>query len=233
MNIKFTYKQSLDFSEQEQEFLLNGSNSFGSVEIKKYSSRSGALDLVSIVEVCLTFMVLTNIQAFTKGFIGENWFKNLGEKTRQELISEILLAKDFIKTYFNVFVRNKTNRQEAFVISEIIGTTTLYVVINHFNMTDELIDKLPKALVETYGKISLDYIVAESKTCQLYPDFENNEWRYLFTPTYVAFGNYVDKYYDLKENRVFQINSKQEFVDRFDLIDEDKYKFIINSFVDR
>lgn len=233
MNIKFIYRQSLDFSEQEQDFLLKESNNFGLVEIKKYSSRSGALDLVSIIETGLTFIVLKNVQAFTKGFIGEDWFKNLGEKARKELEHEIIQAQGFIKAYFDVFVRNKTNKQEAFVISENIGDVTLYVVINHYNMTDQLLDKLPKALVDTYGKISLEYISIESKTCQLFPDFENNEWRYLFTPTYKGFGNFVDNYYDFKSNRQIQINSKQDFVDRFDLIDEDKYKLIINALIDR
>lgn len=233
MNIKFTYRKSLDFSEREKRFLESESNKFGQVEIKTYSSRSGALDLVSIIETTLTFAVLTNLQAFTKGFIGEDWFKKLGVKARIELESELNQTKNFLKAYYDVFIRNEQNLQEAFVISETIGEVTLFVVINHYNMTDELLDKLPKALVDTYGKISLGHIEVESKTCQLYPDFKNNEWRYLFTPTFSAFGNYVDKYYDFKFSRMVQINSKREFIDRFELTEEDKYKVIINALIER
>ena len=232
MNIKFIYRQGLDFSQREQDFLFNESNNFGLVEIKKYSSRSGALDLVSIIETGVTFIVLTNIQAFTKGFIGEDWFKNLGEKARKELEQEMILAKGFINAYFDVFVRNNSNKREAYVISENIGDVTLYVVINHYDMTSQLLDKLPNALVDTYGKICLGYISVESKTCQLFPDFENNEWRYLFTPTYQGFGNFVDDYYDFKSNKHIKINSRQDFVDRFDLVDDDKYKLIIHPLID-
>lgn len=233
MNIKFTYRQSLELSKSEQDFLLRESKYFGSVETKTYSSRSGALDLGSILETTLTFVAVTNLQAFGKGFIGEDWFKNLGNKTRKEIESEIIQAKAFIKAYFEVFVKNKENKQDAFVISETIGEVTLFVVINHYKMTDELLDRLPQALVDTYGKISLGYIDIESKVCQLFPDFEKNEWRYLFTPTFNGFGNFVDQYFDFRTNRQIQINSKLDFINRFDLIDEDKYKLIINALIDR
>ena len=233
MNIKFTYRKSLDFSEQEKDFLENKSTSFGQVEIKTYSSRSGALDLVSIVETTLSFALLTNLQAFIKGFIGEDWFKELGVKARSELESELKQAKNFLKAFYDVFIKDKQKLQEAFVISETIGEVTLFVVINHCNMTDELLDKLPKALVDTYGKISLGHIEIESKICQLYPDFKNSEWRYLFAPTFSAFGNYVDQYYDFKFNKMVQINSKEEFIEKFELIEEDKYKLIINALIER
>jgi hypothetical protein len=233
MNIKFSYRQSLEFSENEQDFLLRTSRKFGTVETKTYSSRSGALDLVSIIETTLTFVVLTNFQAYSKGLIGEDWFKKLGIKTRQEIEAEIIQAKAFVEAYFEVFVKDKENRQEAFVITENIGEVTLFVVINHYNMNNELLEKLPKALVDTYGRISLGYIKIESNTCQLFPDFENNEWRYLFTPTLQGFGNFVDQYFDLKTNRLIKINSKLDFANRFNLNEEDKYKIIINSLIER
>jgi hypothetical protein len=184
MNIKFTYRQSLDLSEVEKYFISDKSQNFGSVEIKTYTSKQGALDLVSIIETTLTFAVLTNLNAFAKGFIGEDWFKNLGQITRQELESEMIQARKFIKAYYEVFVKNNDNTQEAFVISETIGEVTLFVVINHYQMTEELLDKLPQALVDCYGKISLGHIKVDSNTCQLFPDFANNKWRYLFNPSY-------------------------------------------------
>lgn len=233
MKIKFIYRHSLDFFEQEKDFLLKESNNFGLVEIEKYSSRLGALDIVSIIETSLTFFILNSIKGFSAGFFGEDWFKNLGEKVRKELVAEIIQVRGFIRAYFDVFIKNKTNKQEAFLISVNIEDVTLYVVINHFNMTDQLLDKLPKALIDTYRKICLKQIIIESKICQLFPDFKKNEWRYLFTPTYVGFGNYVDNYYDFKLHKQIRINSEQVFSERFAVIDEDKYKFIINALIDR
>lgn len=233
MNIRFIYREKIFLTESEKEFIFREAKRFGTVEIKTFTTKFGSSDLVSIIETTLTFMVLTSIQAFAKGFFGEDWLKNLGQSTRNELVSEIIRAQSFIKAYYEVFVKNKKNKQEAFLISESIGEVTLYVVINHFKMSERLLDKLPQALVDTYGKISLGYIHVESNTCQLFPDFENDEWRYLFNPTYQGFGNFVDKYFDLRENRQYKINSKSEFINRFNLISEDKYKLIINPLLER
>lgn len=233
MYIKFAYKNTTVFSEQEEEFLFRDSKIFGWVETKKYSSRFGVTDLISIIETSLTFIILTNIRAFAKGFIGEDWFKRLGEKARREVEHEINQAQEFIKAYYNVFIRNKANEQEAHVFSMNIDDVILYVVINHYYMSDLLLYRLPKSLVDIYGRVYLGYIDVESKCCQLYPDFENNQWRYLFIPTNNAFGNYVDRFYDRNTNEIVQLKSKQDFLERFNLIDEDKYKLIINALIDR
>jgi hypothetical protein len=233
MHIKFTYRQGTQLSKDQSDFIFIESKKFGSVETKTYSFGSGAIDLISIINITLTSIVLSNLQAFTKGFFGEDWFKNLGEKTRQDLEAELRHRKAFIKAYFDIFVRNKENKNEAYVISEVIGDVTLYVVINHYNMTEELIRRLPQALVDTYGKISLGYVNVESKICQLFPDFESNEWRYLFAPTYKGFGNFIDQYFDFKTNKMIRINSKSEFLSNFNLVEEDMHKFIINAFIGR
>lgn len=233
MDIGFTYKEGTEFSDIEKAFLMQKSKAFGKVTIKTYSTRFGTTDLVSLLEVSLIFAVVTNLQAFAKGFIGEDWFKALGQKTRLELENELKATKNFIKAYYDCFIRNKPNEQKAYVINEQIGDINLYVAINLYQMTDALLDKLPEALVDTYGKISLGYLDIESKICQLFPDFELNEWRYLFSPTYKGFGNYIDKYYDFKSNKLIRLNSKQDFIDRFDMIDEDKYKLIINALIVR
>lgn len=233
MNIKLTYSKLLNLSEAEQYFISKESRNFGVVDIKTYTSKFGALDLVSIIDSTLTFVVLKNSIAFAEGFIGEEWFKNLGKTTRQELASEIIQAKNFIKAYYEIFVKNNDITQEAFVISETIGEVNLFVVINHYRMTEELLNKLPQALVDCYGKISLGYIKIHSNTCQLFPDFATDEWRYLFNPSYQGFGNYVDQYFDLEVNKQFKIKTKAEFLEKFNLNNQDKYKLIINALIER
>lgn len=233
MNIKFTFKEGIVFSENEMAFLMHKSKTFGQVTIKTYTSRSGTIDLVSFIEVSFEFAVLKILNAFVKGFIGEDWFKNLGHKFRLEIEREMGTLKDFLEAYYDCFVRNQPYIQKAFVISEQIGDITLYIVINHFQMTNILLDKLPQSIVDTYGKISLGYFDIDSKICQLYPDFKQNEWRFLLTPTYNGLGNFVDRYYDLSSNKLIRIVSKEEFISEFDLIEEDRYKLIVNAILER
>lgn len=233
MQIKFKYKQSLNLSTIEQKFISNESRKFGTVEIKTYTSKSSALDLKPIIEAVLAFTVISGFKAFVKGFINEDWFKNLGQVKRQELEFKMIQAKVFIKAYYEVFVKKNYNIQEAFVVSVIIGEVTLFAVINHYQMTEELLDKLSQALVDCYGKISLGYIKIDSNTCQLFPNFTNNEWRYLFNPSYKGFGDFIDQYFDLYQNKQYKINTKTEFLEKFNINNEDKYKLIINALIER
>jgi hypothetical protein len=233
MDIKFKYRSGLELPKDEHEFLTINSKKFGITEIRTYSSRFGSLDLDLFIETTLQFYVLRSFESFAKGFIGEDWLKNLGIESRKILESEMINAKYFIKAYYEVFVKSKNNRKKAVVISEMIEDVTLYAVINHHKITEELLNRLPHALVDTYGRISLGYINVESKTCQLFPDFEDNTWRFLFTPTYEGFGNFIDQYFDFKLNQMIKVESKSDFLEKFDITDEDKYKLIINAMIDR
>lgn len=233
MKINFTYKKNLVLSPKKKNFLTNESGTFGEVTIKTYTSRFGTLDLVSLIETGLTFIALTNLQAYIKGFTGEDWFKKLGGNSRKEIENEIKTARNFIKAFYQVFVKHNDNFEEAYVLKESIGDITLYAVINHVGISDKLLNELPRAFVHAYGLICLEHVNVESKTCQLYPDFKTKEWRYLFMPTYNAFGKYVDKYYDFKLKKVIEINSKEEFISKFNLSNADKYKLIINAQLER
>lgn len=233
MNIEFSYREGTNFPNNGKAFLIQESKTFGHVTIRTYKTRFGAIDLVTVLAASLSCIVKTGLQSFVKGFVGEDWLKALGAKARSELIKELKNTKYFIKAYYDCFIRNEPNIEQAYVITENIGDITLFVVLNHYQMTDILLDKLPQALVETYGKISLGYLDIESKICQLFPDFGRNEWRYLFSPTFSGFGNFVDRYYDLNSNEVILITSKEEFINRFDLKEEDKYKLIISGLIER
>lgn len=228
MNIIFNYRYNLEFSKEEDEFLRIKSGEFGVVEVKTYYTKSGTIDLVSIIETILTFTVLNNSKSFLKGLIGDDFFRQLGTEVRQELLIEIQNLKGFIEAYYKVFIKRKKDESKAFVISVMIEDIRLYVALNHSQMTDELLESLPQTLVISYGKIIRNHIEVESKICQLFPDFENNKWSYLFVPTINGFGNYIDQYFDFEIDQLIQVNSKSDFLERFKINDLDLNKLIIN-----
>ena len=230
MYIKVTYRKNTNFSKEEKEFIHNTAKKYGEVRIDEYSSRFGAIDLITFIEFSIYYIVLVNLKAFIKGFIGEDWFKSIGKQSRLSIGKELNNIRLFLIDYYNCFVLNKPDVNEAFTITEDIGDTRLYVVINHSRMTQKLIERLPEAIVEIYGRISLELIIVEGKTCQLYPDFEKEEWRYLFIPTYQGFGNFVDKYFDLELNKELILKTKTEFIDKFQISIEDECKLIINPY---
>ena len=105
-----------------------------------------------------------------------------------------------------------------------------YAVLNHKKSTKKLIERLPDALVRAVGEISLNRIPIEHpNVIQLYPNFETESWDYLFMPTVSAFGNYIDRYFDFRTNQMITINSREEFYKKFEIDDEDIYKFIISA----
>jgi len=69
--------------------------------------------------------------------------------------------------------------------------------------------------------------IDDIKVVQLYPNFDKQEWDYLFIPTENAFGNYIDRYYCFSENRIYYIVSAIDFIEKFQITDLDEYKLII------
>lgn len=232
VEIEFKYRVGTKFSEEEIRFLENEAAKYGDVRVETYSSRAGALDLVSIIDVAIRIIAKEYLTNLSIRFINTG-LKKIGDTLEPEITNMINRIRGLVGGYYSVFIKDKPNQQEAFPIMIKIGDVSLYATLNHYYANDELIENLAQAIVQVYGLISLGHIEVESKTCQLYPDFENNEWRHLFIPSYSAFGSYVDRYYDLKLKKVFSINSKEEFLKKFDFVQEDKFKLIINPLIDK
>ncbi|MDA3838893.1 MAG: hypothetical protein PF574_07930 [Candidatus Delongbacteria bacterium] len=229
MNIKINYSENSDITEKEIQLFCSNNNEFEIHEVSKFEHRGSAIDLISTVEIIIKLIILKQANSFISGFIGEDWFENIGKQTRLTVLKNIQTTKHFIKKYYNFFIKNKSTQKDAHVISVMIESTELYIVLNHSKMNDELLSKISKAIVDTYSKISLGYIGVASPVCQLYPDFEDNEWRYLFIPTNSGFGNYVDRYYDLKLEKIIEISDKKEFLQKYKITEDDKNKIIINA----
>ncbi len=118
---------------------------------------------------------------------------------------------------------------EAFAYVDYYKGIPIYAVLNHLRSSKELISKLG----ETYLKVHSIMPRLEQElpdkiiTAQIYPDFDCEEWRYLFIPTEKGFLNHMDRIYDLRKNEVINIASNKEFIERFKPEIDDKYKFIV------
>jgi hypothetical protein len=76
------------------------------------------------------------------------------------------------------------------------------------------------------GKHKINFLMEFLKSPHCHPHFTTE-------PLYKGFGNFVDQYFDLEENEQFKINTKAEFIEKFNLSQEDKYKLIINALIER
>jgi len=61
-------------------------------------------------------------------------------------------------------------------------------------------------------------------------DDATEEWLYLFAPSTKGFGSYIDRYADLRNNRVEFIASSREFNTLFRPAVEDEFKFLVSPF---
>ena len=234
MKIIFSYRQETIFSDKEEKFLSNKAKSFGKVVREPYSGIKGnAIGLLDCLQVIIVFTAGKYLSAYVGGLIGQDYFKNLGIMTRMKIFREIKAFKYFILNYYDCFIRNQYNNPQSHTFKIMIEDIALYAVINNEKMNDVLLEKLPNSIVNIYGKISLKHIIISNKTCQLYPDFDNNEWRYLFTPTNEGFGNYIDSYFDIIENRQYKIHSREDFIAKFNISESDKNKLIVYPYEQR
>ncbi|MCJ7588691.1 MAG: hypothetical protein MUQ00_12440 [Candidatus Aminicenantes bacterium] len=46
-----------------------------------------------------------------------------------------------------------------------------------------------------------------------------------FIPSTQAFGNYIDRYFNIRDGKFYIIKSPEEFIDKFNADDRDDFKF--------
>jgi hypothetical protein len=165
------------------------------------------------------------IYGFFKGATHFTLPEELGELAR----SKVIATKDFLADIYVRHCLSNLQNDKAIAIVDYIGNVPLFAVLNHARSNLDLHSKVDEALGHVHDVFPLitsqlheDVIVA-----QLFPDFIENEWRYLFIPTPAAFGHYIDRVYDLKNGTITFISSSAHFKDRFSPHRCDKYKFII------
>ncbi|MFM9952157.1 MAG: hypothetical protein ACKV1O_29770 [Saprospiraceae bacterium] len=230
MEICVRYGFQTSLTEEEINEIIGISQLYGNVNIQKWGSRFGSLDMVTFLELTLGIISKPIWEGFFKGFFDEEYFKKQGSNLRKELLEELSNFRMYLVSLYNAFVFNKLDDCYAISMVEHIDGIVYYAVLNHKKSTETLIKRLPDAFVRAVGEISLKRIPVESPyIVQLYPDFETENWDFLFIPTISGFGNYINRYYDFTIGSIVEVNSKEDFYSKFDLEEEDMYKFIISA----
>lgn len=231
MKIQIKYGERTKLSQEEINQIITLTQEYGDVKIEKWGNRSGAIDLVTTLEIFfLTFVAKPILEGFFKGLFGEDYFRNIGTSVREGAAEEVQDFKTYLINLYRVFVSKKLNEEYAIAIVEHIDGVVYYAVLNHKKATQKLISELPLALVRAVGEVSLKRIlITEPFTVQLYPNFETESWDYLFIPTVDGFGDFVDRYYDFSLNKTITLLSREQFYEQFDIDDSDTYKYIISA----
>ncbi len=230
METSIKYGLSTNLTEEEINEIIGVSQLYGNVNVQKWGSRFGSIDMVTILELTILTFSKPILEAFLKGFFDEEYFKKQGSNLRKELLEELRNLRIYLVSLHNAFFFNKLDDCYAISMVEHIDGVVYYAVLNHKKSTETLIKRLPNAFVRAVGEISLKRIpVEEPYIVQLYPNFETESWDFLFIPTVIGFGNYVNRYYDFAVGSIVEVDSKEDFYSKFDLEEEDMYKFIISA----
>jgi hypothetical protein len=212
-----------ELTEQKLEQVINISSEHGDVEVLKRARGNSALDLINYIELKL-------VEEFLKGLLGADYLKQFGKGLLDAVIRDIGALSNYYYSFYKVFIKNQKFNPKSISIKEDFEGYTIYAVLNASRMTEKLTKDLAGALVKTFALISSkDLITEHPQILQLYPNFSTETWDYIFTPTTQAYGKFIDRYYDLKDNQYHFVASAEEFIDLFNVSSLDEYKFIISA----
>jgi len=96
-------------------------------------------------------------------------------------------------------------------------------------MSVDLIETLPEAIALSILVMGNIDIGRTPRAIQLYPNFQTDTWDYIFIPTPRAFGNYIDRFFDVKKRSLESLSSPDDFINKFNPDEEDVLKFIITQ----
>ena len=204
-----------------------------------YGGRAGALDLVTFVELVVALSLRPVVQKYFEGLLNADGLKQLGEKHRNELLEwfdkfRISLSKaiDCIRGNLHLIHTSFTLSGNETAVALEIPTAfgKLYVVLNHQSLSPRFLKSLPGAIVSAIRFIYETGFPDRTVAFQLYYDRATGEWPYLFAPTTSGFGNHIDRYVDLRNSRVENVSSSEEFRELFEPAAEDEFKFLVSPF---
>jgi hypothetical protein len=230
MKIKLDYDYHIKNNPELLGELRRISIKHGELTENQWSSRAGAIDLVSILEIIGVFAGLKILDGFVEGLVGKDMFVELGAKCRKGMYALADKMSDYlVDLYTNIIEKNK-NRYGAFVLIEYINDFTLYIVLNNKKMTKNLIESIPETIaLAIIICANIKFEMESPRVIQLYPSFDSDTWDYILMPTTRAFGQYIDRYFDIKERKIKQISSRKEFLEKFKPDDKDDFKFLISA----
>jgi hypothetical protein len=222
MRITITFTGN-ELTEQEIEQVISLSREYGNVEVQKRGQGNSSLDLIDYIGIKLA-------EGFLKGLLGEDYLKQFGKSVLDTVIREIGALNNYYHSFYKVFIKNQASNPKSISIREEFEGYNIYAVLNGSQMTEKLSKNLADAIVKTFALISSKDLIAEHpKILQLYPNFSTETWDYVFAPTTQAYGKFIDRYYDLKDNQYYFVTSAEEFIDLFNISNLDEYKFIISA----
>ncbi len=228
MQIIIEYGSDERLSSELLEEVRTISTKYGDLSEKTWGMRAGAIDLVTILEIVGVFVAMKTIDGFVEGLIGKDWFTKLGSKTRNIVSVKLREFSNYLSELFDKVIRGNRDRYGAIVVIEYINDVTLYAVLNHKRMNAQLISSLPFAIAKVAREIMINGLPEDNpKVAQLFPNFEIDSWDYLFVPSVRAFGQFIDRYLDLRDGQYYIVHSSEEFKARFPSHDRDILKFLI------
>lgn len=239
-DVSFSYSRS---EETDLDAFLSALENDIGGERSPYFAKSGALDLISILQVSAGFIAGVSlkpvIQKYFEGLLDADGLKKLGEEHRQQILEWFSELETALSNVINAVHSNLhlihtsftfSGREQAITLDLPTDFGTLYIVLNHSNLSPKLLKNLPNAIVSAIRFIYEIGFPDPTQAFQLYHDDATQEWPYLFAPTTNGFGNYIDRYADLRDNRIELIPSYSEFNRLFRPAVEDEFKFLVSPF---
>jgi hypothetical protein len=228
-SVSLEYGDNGHISENEINLIENTLSELSPVTKSKWGMRSGAIDLVTVLEVAGIFLTLKILDGLAEGIVGKNYFVKAGETIRHTLNRELTQVSKTFKKFYDLFLCDQQERKRAIAVIERFNGISIYAVLNHKGMTQHLLFVYAESMARAC-KFLMENDLGEdfSHMAQLYPSFQEDIWRYLFVPSNAAFGNHIDRYVDLNDMRIHEIPSKEEFMNMFPETAEDGFKFLVS-----
>jgi hypothetical protein len=240
LEIRLGYRRS---EEADLEAFLSALEGETGGERTPHFAKSGALDLVSFVEISAIFVVGVSlkpvVQKYFEGLLNADGLKRLGEDHRRQIVEwfdevESALSNVVSAVHANLHLIHTSftlpGREEALTLEVPTDQGNLYVVLNHKHLSPTLLKNVPRGIVSAIRFIYEIGFRDETVAFQLYYDEETEDWPYLFAPSKEGFGNHIDRYVDLRDNRVEFISSALDFDRLFRPTVEDEFKFLVAPF---
>ena len=228
MKISIEYGSKGDISQELLDEIRAIARKHGELTERQWGIRAGAIDLVTILEIVGVFAGMKILDGLFEGLVGKDIFIEIGKKIRKGALESANLYRLFLVDFFKNIVTKNKNRYGAFVLIEHINDFTLYVVLNNTRMSAKLIETLPEAISLSIAVMLMLDIEDRPHTVQLYPNFEKDTWDYLLMPSTQAFGQYIDRYFDLKQRSLEHLSSPDDFIMKFGPDDKDDFKFLVS-----
>lgn len=212
-------------------------------ERKPYAMRLGAIDLVTFLEIVVSFVagvaITPVLSKYFEGLLGADGLKKLGEEHRMAIngwfsklesdFEKLLTAlKNLLKAGPPRFIFKK--KEKALALRIRLGYAECFIVLNHSSMDPTLFHRLPQAIARLLRYVAEYGLPDDAHVLQLYFDGKTKDWKYLFMPTSSGFGRWIDRYVDLETSETVHVRSQSEFNKTFGPSYEDEWKFLVGPF---